>query len=467
MNNADFGLTLQSLICSKYNLPVNRNAAEQFKANFNESYIKELTPICKKIFGLLGCGPIELLTYSSRFVSGSQRTSPHNFLLENGRTLSIRTMKSSEKVSPHTLGQAGYPILNDFFGDVLGRKISTQSDIRDLVYNHIHEILPAFIDHFFVSDYTVFIYRNDLNKIELFHSDELGRYEFSRDDFTFTRDLSEWKESTTLKYQGISIAEIQTHQNRTFKFRFIVPTIPLWVQTVRETTETLGITAEAAICDFFSIDKPAHFATRVSHKIERQLMPVVEMAFKNLPAAVTHTGSLGGNRGKNSKCAYDFVLEGEKTLSLKTNKGKKVCPPDVGQPGRETLLLFFGGYLPEGLTDVTSSDFKQMVFQHIADIMPIYVEHLFESDYLLWIYTQREGKYSFDIVRREEIRHSKWDSTKFSFSKPTIADWNESNTVKYDGVSIGEFQVHRHRVCYKFRFNMPALLSLVRKGASL
>ena len=42
-----------------------------------------------------------------------------------------------------------------------------------------------------------------------------------------------------------------------------------------------------------------------------------------------------------------------------------------------------------------------------------------------------------------------WEKEKFTFTRQTIEKWNESNTVKYDGISIGEFQVHNNRNCFK------------------
>ena len=54
-----------------------------------------------------------------------------------------------------------------------------------------------------------------------------------------------------------------------------------------------------------------------------------------------------------------------------------------------------------------------------------------------------------------------WDINKFSFSQPTIDTWKESNTVYYDGVTLGEFQVHNNRNCFKFRFNFDNLLKTI------
>lgn len=462
-NNADYGLSLQKLICEHYGLDINDHAFEQFEANYNSAYDEELKPLCTRIFEEVGSVPVKLLTYTKELVNSKQTTSPHNFLLANGKTLSIRTTKSSDKVAPRTVGQAGYAVLNDFFADICGERIATQSDVRKLIVNHIHEILPIFIDNLFQSDFTVLIDRNNLSKFQIIRLPEVGQYSFSREEFTFTRGLDTWTESTTLKYHGKSIAEIQTHAERTFKFRFIISAIPEWFRRITENNETLGMSAESAICDYFKLRQPDSFITRCSPAIKKQLSKVVKDAFKVVPKAIRHTGSESGERGEQSKCSYDFVLEGGLTLSLKTNKGKMVCPPEVGQPGAKTCLTYFKQFFPAGLTEVSNEEFKKMVFGHIADIMPIYVQHLFDSDWLLWIYLEKAA-YTFKAISQSDIKEYKWEKDRFSFTKPTLEEWKESNTVKYDGLTIGEFQVHAHRSCFKFRFHLANLLTILMQA---
>lgn len=461
MNNADYGLSLQKLICDEYSIEVNDWAAAQFEANYNEEYREELTGIIPKIFDKLQAEPTHLLTYTQKMTNRKQTTSPHNFMLDNGKTLSIRTTKTSDKVAPRTVGQAGFPVLNDYFADIYGEEIINQADVRKLVFNHIHEILPVFIENLFQSDFTVLLSRKDLSNIQVVKAEELVNYSFSREDFSFTRGLDKWTESTTLKYKGTSIAEIQTHKERSFKFRFIISNIPEWFRQVKETNETLGMSAESAICDYFSLDKPESFKGRVIKSYVDRLMPVVREAFKDIPAAIKHSGSMPGERGEQSKCSYDFILEGNKTLSLKTNKGKMVCPPEVGQPGSKTCLLYFSQFLEPGTRDVTSELFKAMVLNYIEKLIPIYVAHLFDSDWLLWIYETKDG-YKYQSIKKDDINVYEWKKEKFSFTKNTIEEWNESNTVKYNGISIGEFQVHQNRNCYKFRFNMKNLLSILQ-----
>lgn len=460
MNNADYGLSIQKLICDKYGLEVNDWAKKQFEANYNDEYEGELRSVITNIFKKVKGKPTHLLTYSKGLANNKQTTSPHNFLLDNGRTISIRTTKTSDKIAPRTIGQAGFPILNEYFGEIFGGKINDQEDVRRLVYNYIHEILPVFIDNFFQSDYTVLISRKEPENIQIIKADEVAEYSFSRDDFTFTRDLSNWTESTTLKFRGKSIAEIQTHKERSFKFRFIISSIPEWFKQIKETNETLGMSAEAAICDLFELPKPDSFKTRVMKSYIDKLMPVLDRAFGEVPTPIRHSGSTAGKRGEQSKCSYDFVLEGNLTLSLKTNKGRMVCPPEVGQPGSKTCLLYFKDFFEEGTKEVTRDNFKRMVLGNIEKIMPIYVEHLFDSDWLLWIYEEKDG-FEYRAINKNNIKVFTWEKDRFSFTKSSLEEWNESNTVKYDGMLIGEFQVHRNRNSYKFRFNMKNLLDIV------
>ena len=240
----------------------------------------------------------------------------------------------------------------------------------------------------------------------------------------------------------------------------MVSAIPYWFNTVKETNESLGISAEGAICEYFALDQPESFRSRVLRRYVEALIPSVRAAFLKMPKAIKHCGSLPGERGEQSKSSYDFVLEGQQTLSVKTNKGKMVCPPEVGQPGSKTCLLYFKEYFPEGTEEVSRDAFKLMVLNKIEKIMPIYVQHLFDSDWLLWLYETADG-FDHKEISRKDVVDYKWSRDKFSFTKNTLEEWNESNTVKYDGITIGEFQVHKNRNCFKFRFHMMNLLEIV------
>lgn len=460
MNNAVLGMTIQKFICQKYDVPVHPKAEAQFIASYNKEYELGLDELVNAIIDEIGVAPVQCLTFMPS-ENGKETLSPHNFVLKNGTTLSIRTNKSGDKVAPRVVGQCGLPVFNTFFSELAGFAIEDKEQIKGVVLKSIEKMIPTFLDYLFVSDYTVWIrYDDDKYSYTIFDRNQFVDIDMEREHFTFTKDGAEWNESTTVKYKGISIAEIQIHKNRTFKFRFIMKALQKFLVEVKMTTETFGMTAEKTICDVFGLSYPANFKTRCSARLQEEITPVVKAAFTKLPEAIKHTGSEKGERGKESKCSYDFVLEGQKTMSLKTNTGKMICPPEVGQPGAETCYLYF-----KHLTDapkMTGEVFKKMVLQRIAEMMPIYVEHLLDSDYLLWIY-KKKNNYEYKIFNSDFAKNLVWDVTAFTFTKPTLEEWNESNTLKYNGFSIGEFQVHKARSCFKFRFNMENFEKIVQR----
>lgn len=459
-NNAVLGMTIQKVICDLYNIKPPQKAIAQFNASYDANIAVTVEPLIQNIFKTIGHRPLRCLTFSPS-LRARETFSPHNFVLENGSTLSIRTNKSGSKVAPRVVGQCGIERFNEHFKQIAGYEIENKQQIKNVVYNNIEKMLSTFIDYLFISDYTIWLYPlNNQLQYEIVESNKIVDIDLSRTSFTFTRNLGAWNESTTLKYKNKSLAEIQIHKNRTFKFRFIMGALLELLKEQAVTSETLGITAEKTVCDIFNLRYPQNFLHRYSSKLEKELMPVIESAFEYLPAATIHTGSMAGERGGDSKCSYDFLLKDNKELSLKTNTGKMVCPPEVGQPSAATCHMYFKRFVEADHID--GPIFKQMVLENVDKLIPIYVNYLFDSDYLLWIYKHNSG-YDYRIFNKEFASNMKWEKELFSFTKQTLEEWNESNTLKYDGVSIGEFQVHKARDCYKFRFNLENLVRVIQK----
>ena len=54
-----------------------------------------------------------------------------------------------------------------------------------------------------------------------------------------------------------------------------------------------------------------------------------------------------------------------------------------------------------------------------------------------------------------------WNDYEILFSHNKKKNqWNESTTISINNISIGEFQVHNHRDCIKFRWTFENLLKL-------
>ena len=196
--------------------------------------------------------------------------------------------------------------------------------------------------------------------------------------------------------------------------------------------------------------------------------------FKNndIPFPIKHVAE-----GQNP---VDFILNDGSTLSVKSNQRPlgKVAPQIIGQPTAETYFDYlyhnfsFDIYkeLDNAYLDDTYENrsyiFKCFSIENIEIMLSEYWRHLFECNYYLHFYNiLKPGR----IVNLDDIKYlslidvptnPKWDKSNISFTQ-SIESWNESNTVKYYGISIGEFQVHKNRNCFKFRFNMSGVKKLL------
>lgn len=458
INNATFGMTVQKLICDYYNIFPNQWALNQYNSNYDDRY-KGVEKIFDKVFNEIGARPIECLSFEPS-ADNEGAISPHNFYLNNGMTLSVKTtkQKNNAKIAPKIVGQAGYERLNYHFSHIYNNDIEDQLDIKRLIWNNIDEVMPIFIDYLFLSDILLWIYiENDEYKYKIIYREEKPELTWERNKFTFTRPtLNDWMESLTIKYDNLSIAEVQVHKKRNFKFRFILNNLEILFKQRNINNETFGMSVENAICNLFRLDKPEHLEKRSNLEIESKARNVIIEVFKNIPRPIQYVGAEKGIYGSQSKSPVDFILEGDKTLSLKTNIGNRVCPPEIGQPSIETFKKHFA-YLISDVENFTADTFKEIVFESIDELMNQYLIYLFDCDYLLWIYKNRE-EYKYKILSND-LKFN-FEKEKFTFTR-SIGNWNESNTVKYDGISIGEFQVHKNRNSLKFRFNMKNLIEIL------
>ena len=460
INNAAFGMTVQKLICDYYNIKPNVWALNQYNSNYDGGY-KEVEKIFDKIFEEIGAKPIKCLSFEENSENDSS-ISPHNFYLNNGMTLSIKTtkQKTNAKIAPKILGQAGYERLNYHFSHIYNNDIENQLDIKKLIWNNIDELMPIFIDFLFLSDILLWIYIEDNEyKYKIIYREEKPDLVWEKNKFSFTRpSINEWKESLTIKYENISIAEVQVHKKRNFKFRFILNNLEKLFNIRKVNNETFGMSVENTICDLFRLEKPEHLTKRSNSKIEEKVKDTIIEVFKKIPRPIKYVGSEKGNYGVQSKSPVDFLLDGNKTLSLKTNIGNKVCPPEIGQPSIETFKKHFH-YLISDIENFTVESFKNLVFESIDELVNQYLKYLFDCNYLLWIYKEKD-EYKYKILSND--LNFKFEKEKFTFTR-TIDKWNESNTVKYCGITIGEFQIHKNRNCLKFRFNMKNLINFLEE----
>jgi len=218
-------------------------------------------------------------------------------------------------------------------------------------------------------------------------------------------------------------------------------------------TEELGMTAEKVICDLSGIDS-LHIEHRANTELEKEIKPVMRDALEELPDIKESVGQEKGEKGGLTKNRSDFKCENGETIEVKTTKSSwKLCPHKCGQPGDETFDEYFG-HLYDGKINYEKA--KKLVINKFHEMMPIYLENLFDNDYLLFLYFTGKNR-GYEIIEKENLPDfDEWEEDDFSFTQ-TVESWNESCTIRYDGTSIGEFQLHSNRNCYKFRFQIKKL----------
>lgn len=228
-------------------------------------------------------------------------------------------------------------------------------------------------------------------------------------------------------------------------------------------TEQVGLAAEIAIADMYSVQIDTDYRKRTSTDLINTLTPVLKGFFeaKNIPLPVSHIAL--------RKNPVDFLLLNQKTLSVKSNmrSGGKIAPQNIGQSSSKTfwkrLPGLVDGFKPEEISYEESRErFKKLVFDKKEVLLKAYWENLFDTDYMIYVNNVLENNSDSltnkpNVFLYEKSQSPDWNKGDLSFSK-NITDWNESCTIRYNKISIGEWQIHNNRDNFKFRFNMPGLI---------
>lgn len=62
----------------------------------------------------------------------------------------------------------------------------------------------------------------------------------------------------------------------------------------------------------------------------------------------------------------------------------------------------------------------------------------------------RKNAFPYPFTKKEELSLTR-----------DIKNWNESTTIKYKNISIGEYPIHTKRNCIKFRFHFKNVLKFL------
>ena len=206
-------------------------------------------------------------------------------------------------------------------------------------------------------------------------------------------------------------------------------------------TEDLGKIFEMAICLLYEIpfDGKYKYSIEESNVLKTRIQPLLT-AF---PYKIKHTAKNGSQ--------YDFRGQDDETIKLSaktTKKDGKVCPQVIGQPSKKKFCEFFNIDLSVSLEEI-----KEYIVSNLANMLNIYFDLTFDCPI---IYFNKKSNVLQLIKLTEKID---WNNYLIEFSHiKKNKQWNESSTISINNTTIGEFQLHKHRDCIKFRWCFEKLL---------
>lgn len=206
-------------------------------------------------------------------------------------------------------------------------------------------------------------------------------------------------------------------------------------------TEDLGKIFEMAICLLYDtpFDGKYKYSVEVAYKLRSRIEPLL-VAF---PHKLKHTAKNGNQ--------YDFCGADNDDIKLSaktTKKDGKVCPQVIGQPSKKKFCQFFNIDMSLDLVQI-----KTHIESNVQEMLHIYFDLTFDCPIVYY----NEKKNILQLVKLKDIID--WNKYVIEFShKKKNKEWGESSTISINNVTIGEFQVHNHRDCIKFRWAFENLL---------
>ena len=208
-------------------------------------------------------------------------------------------------------------------------------------------------------------------------------------------------------------------------------------------TEDLGKIFEMAICILFCIPYVGNYKYSVAEATSLSLR--VEKLKQVFPYNLQHTAKNGS--------PFDFTCVDDSSIKLSAKTSKKdgkVCPQIIGQPSRKKFCEYFA------LTaDYDVEKIKDYILNNVTSMLCVYLSNTFDCPIIY--YNKNRDLVQF-IKMKQPID---WSLYKIEFSHINkMKKWNESTTISINNICIGEFQVHNHRDCIKFRWAFEKLLAL-------
>jgi len=213
-NNATLGFSFENALCNVFNLEYN-------ESNVNKDIVNKLTERLKKsMFGDL------ILT---KYIGESKNEIDFEGTLRGKKVnISVKSSFSSDKIAPQELGQPSRNKFRDIFNLEDNKPETIKAFLEDK--DNVIDFLSRCVDTFKKTQVLIYLKCSKTDESLKFSSVDvinlenmtIKKLEKSKISYTHQEKNGVWNESTTIKYNGKGIAEIQVHNNRNcVKTRFV------------------------------------------------------------------------------------------------------------------------------------------------------------------------------------------------------------------------------------------------------
>jgi hypothetical protein len=223
-----------------------------------------------------------------------------------------------------------------------------------------------------------------------------------------------------------------------------------------------GNTCEYALCKIFKLNIIKHNGIEPSYiNILTKSLYNIKQEFKNT-YNMKCTQYIGNTNHKVDFLCKSLNNDIEYTLSVKSNINSRhlVCPQILGQCSFNTFIKFI-----KEMKNIIIQDFTQLkdfISNNLLFLFNTYYTYLFSCDYLLWIKKNTDTGNGNDVINYKILSKKNLDylvGTNFTLSN-SLNNWNSSNCLQYNNITIGIFQFHNKRNTIQFRFYLDKLLKL-------
>ena len=233
--------------------------------------------------------------------------------------------------------------------------------------------------------------------------------------------------------------------------------LPIKEQNIKitEPNEQLGKMFEMAICLLYDIpyDGGYKYISEANKENTEKMKDRIVKLLELFPMC-KHSAKCG------SPYDYTAVENPELHLSAKTTqKDGKICPQVIGQPSRKKFCEYFKLDSNNKTVEEINGLIKQYIQDNIFELLREYFSHTFDCP---MIYYNKKADVVQFITVKQQVEWINILNLSFSHIKKNKM-WNESSCICIEKngklITLGEFQVHNHRDCIKFRWCFKVLLA--------